>query len=166
MNRTYIRDIQADGPVKVQGFVENLRDGKAMAFLVIKDITGKIQVTVEKEKFPEVAEQVARLTPDSVVTVEGDVVFTEFVKMGGKEIRTEYIIHSPEGKPYNPNNWANRVFRPFMQRLHREHPRHTRAFTPRAASYQSHSLDRAGHRPLHGSASAGTQRPEDAHKDI
>ena len=57
--------------------------------------------------------------------------------MGGKEIRTEYIIHSPEGKPYNPNNWANRVFRPFMQRLHREHPdipelsphelRHTRA---------------------------------------
>ena len=59
------------------------------------------------------------------------------VKMGGKEIRTEYIIHSPEGKPYNPNNWANRVFRPFMQRLHREHPdipelsphelRHTRA---------------------------------------
>ena len=44
MNRTYIRDIQADGPVKVQGFVENLRDGKAMAFLVIKDITGKIQV--------------------------------------------------------------------------------------------------------------------------
>ena len=86
MNRTYIRDIQADGPVKVQGFVENLRDGKAMAFLVIKDITGKIQVTVEKEKFPEVAEQVARLTPDSVVTVEGDVVFTEFVKMGGKEL--------------------------------------------------------------------------------
>lgn len=86
MNRTYIRDIQADGPVKVQGFVENLRDGKAMAFLVIKDITGKIQVTVEKEKFPEVAEQVTRLTPDSVVTVEGDVVFTEFVKMGGKEL--------------------------------------------------------------------------------
>lgn len=86
MNRTYIRDIQADGPVKVQGFVENLRDGKAMAFLVIKDITGKIQVTVEKQKFPEVAEQVTRLTPDSVVTVEGDVVFTEFVKMGGKEL--------------------------------------------------------------------------------
>lgn len=44
------------------------------------------------------------------------------VKIGGKEIRTEYIIHSPEGKPYNPNNWANRVFRPFMQRLHREYP--------------------------------------------
>lgn len=59
------------------------------------------------------------------------------VKVGNTVIQTEHIIHSPEGKPYNPNNWANRVFRPFMQRLHREHPdipvlsphelRHTRA---------------------------------------
>lgn len=87
------------------------------------------------------------------------------VKMGGKEIRTEYIIHSPEGKPYNPNNWANRVFRPFMQRLHREHP-DIPELSPHELRHQSHSLDRAGHRPLHGSASAGTQRPEDAHKDI
>ena len=59
------------------------------------------------------------------------------VTVGNKEVPTEYIIHSPEGKAYNPNNWANRVFRPFMQRLHKEHPdipmlsphefRHTRA---------------------------------------
>ena len=59
------------------------------------------------------------------------------VKVGGRKIPTEYVVHSPEGKPYNPNNWVNRVFRPFMRRLHREHPdipelsphelRHTRA---------------------------------------
>lgn len=59
------------------------------------------------------------------------------VKVGNTVIQTEHIIHSPEGKPYNPNNWANRVFRPFMQRLHKERPdipmlsphelRHTRA---------------------------------------
>ena len=59
------------------------------------------------------------------------------VKVGNTVIQTEHIIHSPKGKPYNPNNWANRVFRPFMQRLHKEHPdipvlsphelRHTRA---------------------------------------
>lgn len=59
------------------------------------------------------------------------------VKAGGRKIPTEYVVHSPEGKPYNPNNWVNRVFRPFMRRLHREHPdipelsphelRHTRA---------------------------------------
>lgn len=28
-------------PVLVQGFVENLRDSKYMAFIVLKDITGK-----------------------------------------------------------------------------------------------------------------------------
>lgn len=42
--------------------------------------------------------------------------------MGNKEVPTEHIIHSPEGKAYNPSNWANRVFRPFMQRLHKEYP--------------------------------------------
>lgn len=46
----------------------------------------------------------------------------------------EQIFHSPEGKP---NNWENRVYRPFMRALHKLHPdipilsphelRHTRA---------------------------------------
>lgn len=86
MERTYIRDIKENGQVKVQGFVENVRDGKSMAFLVVKDITGKIQVTIEKEKLPEVAAEVSKLTPDSVVTIEGEAVFNEFVKMGGVEL--------------------------------------------------------------------------------
>ena len=51
MERTYIADIKNNlgKPVLVQGFVENLRDSKYMAFIVLKDITGKIQITVEKE---------------------------------------------------------------------------------------------------------------------
>ncbi len=36
------------GTVKVQGFIENLRNSKYMAFIVLKDITGKLQITVEK----------------------------------------------------------------------------------------------------------------------
>lgn len=50
MERTYIADIKNNlgKPVLVQGFVENLRDSKYMAFIVLKDITGKIQITVEK----------------------------------------------------------------------------------------------------------------------
>ena len=49
MPRTYISDARDGQTVKIQGFVENLRNGKSMAFLVIKDITGVMQVTVEKE---------------------------------------------------------------------------------------------------------------------
>ena len=47
MERTYIADIKNNlgKPVLVQGFVENLRDSKYMAFIVLKDITGKIQIT-------------------------------------------------------------------------------------------------------------------------
>lgn len=50
---------------------------------------------------------------------------------------TEYIFHSPQGEPFVPKNWTNRVFKPFMQDLHAAHPevpvlnphelRHTRA---------------------------------------
>lgn len=59
------------------------------------------------------------------------------VTIGKKTILTEEIIHSPEGKPYQPNNWENRVYRRFMRDLRSVHPeipmlsphelRHTRA---------------------------------------
>ena len=42
--------------------------------------------------------------------------------VGGKTISPENIFYSPEGKPYQPNNWANRVFRPFMKALRLSHP--------------------------------------------
>ena len=92
MQRTYIADVRGGQQVKIQGFVENLRDGKSMAFLVIKDITGVMQVTVEKEKAPQVAEAVSRLTLDSVVTVIGQAVENEYVKLGGIEVRPEEIL--------------------------------------------------------------------------
>ena len=88
MERTYIKDI-TPGVRRVQGFVENFRNKRTMAFIVVKDITGKIQVTVEKEKHPEMAEELERLTIHSVVTFEGEVVKNDYVKMGGIEMLPE-----------------------------------------------------------------------------
>ena len=85
MKRTYIKDV-VPGICKVQGFVENFRNKKTMAFIVVKDVTGKLQVTVEKEKHPELVPLLDTLTPHSVVTFEGEVVLSEYVKMGGKEM--------------------------------------------------------------------------------
>jgi len=85
MERTYIKDV-APGVCRVSGFVENFRNKKTMAFIVVKDITGKLQVTVEKEKHPEMIDMLDKLTPQSVVTFEGEVVLSEYVKMGGKEM--------------------------------------------------------------------------------
>lgn len=52
-------------------------------------------------------------------------------------VETTHIFHSPEGKPYQPNNWNNRVFLRYMNALVKAHPelpklsahelRHTRA---------------------------------------
>ena len=64
MERTYIAQAltMAGQTVKVQGFVENNRNGKSMAFIVLKDITGKIQITVEKEKHPDLCPALDQLT--------------------------------------------------------------------------------------------------------
>lgn len=86
MKRTYIADAKINERNKLQGFVENIRNKKTMAFLVLKDISGKLQLTIEKEKFPEIAEKIEGLLPHSVISVEGMVVENEFVKMGGKEM--------------------------------------------------------------------------------
>ena len=73
MNRTYINEVQKEigNTVKVQGFIENLRNSKYMAFIVLKDITGKLQITVEKEDHPDLVDTIDQLTPDSVITVTG-----------------------------------------------------------------------------------------------
>ncbi len=92
MNRTYIHDITPGASYKISGFVENLRNKRTMAFLVIRDISGKIQVTIEKEKNPELATLVDQLTVQSVVTVEGPVVANEYVKMGGMEMLPESLV--------------------------------------------------------------------------
>ena len=57
MERTYINEAQKaiGGTVKVQGFIENLRNSKYMAFIVLKDITGADagEITPETELFEE-----------------------------------------------------------------------------------------------------------------
>lgn len=85
MERSYIGGI-APGTHRISGFVENFRNKKNMAFIVVKDITGKLQVTVIKEEHPEMCEMLDKLTIHSVVTFEGEVVASEYVKLGGKEM--------------------------------------------------------------------------------
>lgn len=97
MERTYINQVQNSigSTVKVQGFIENLRNSKAMAFIVLKDITGKLQITVEKAEHPELVDTIDALTADSVITVTGKVVANDYVKMGGIEmLPTEIQVES------------------------------------------------------------------------
>ncbi len=86
MNRTLIKDISGAGAYRISGFVENLRNKRTMAFLVLRDVSGRMQVTLEKEKYPELAAIVDQLTVESCISCEGEIVENEYVKMGGREM--------------------------------------------------------------------------------
>ena len=89
MERNLIAQVKIGETNRIQGFVENLRNKRTMAFLVIRDHTGRIQVTIEKEKHPDLAALVDQLTVESVVTCVGPVVENNYVKLGGVEMLPE-----------------------------------------------------------------------------
>jgi nondiscriminating aspartyl-tRNA synthetase len=93
MNRTTVAQAlkQAGSTVKIQGFIENIRNSKSMAFIVLKDITGKMQITVEKEQHPALCGPIDQLTADSVITVVGKVIENEYVKLNGVELLPDSI---------------------------------------------------------------------------
>ena len=91
MKRSMISNVKIGEMNKIQGFVENLRNKRTMAFLVIRDSSGSMQVTVEKGKNEALDAAVDQLKVESVVTVEGQAVANEYVKLGGVEILPESI---------------------------------------------------------------------------
>lgn len=84
MERTYIKDL-TEGECLVKGYVETIRDKKIM-FIVVRDVTGAVQITIEKDSCPDVYEVAKKLTVHSFLAVRGKCVFSQYVRNGGKEI--------------------------------------------------------------------------------
>ncbi|MCL2177506.1 MAG: aspartate--tRNA(Asn) ligase [Firmicutes bacterium] len=104
MVRTHINKIKPGKKVKIAGFLENIRDKKNLAFIVVRDITAKVQVTVFKpDASPDVLAALEHLTLDGVVEIEGKAVTNEGVKMGGLEIIPTKItvLSKAEALPIN-----------------------------------------------------------------
>lgn len=103
-----IADIK-EGQVEVQGWIENLRDKKNMQFVVIRDLSGKIQITVVKSETPEVAEIFSHATLESTVKVIGRAVKNEYVKLGGIEIIPDSveITSRAEALPIGPESFID-----------------------------------------------------------
>jgi nondiscriminating aspartyl-tRNA synthetase len=89
MERTLIRELRSltGQTVKIQGWLQTLRDQKKMQFLVMRDTTGCVQVVFEKAANPALAEQIAHLNVESSVTVTGTVVENPIVRLGGIELQ-------------------------------------------------------------------------------
>lgn len=89
-----------EGRVKFQGMVDTVRDKKSIQFIVLKDFSGKIQVTVDKAAHPEVGEVFSHLLAGSTVIVEGELVKSEYVKMGGQEVLAESVTVTSRAEAY------------------------------------------------------------------
>lgn len=75
-----------DQKVLIQGFVESIRNLQYVIFMIIKDNTGKVQVTIEKENNDELVKIVEDITLESTVKIVGKCNEAPSVKLGGKEI--------------------------------------------------------------------------------
>lgn len=74
--------------VTLQGFVENVRNLQWVQFIVLRDKTGKVQITIEKseEANKELIEIVNNLTNESTIKITGKLLENEKVKLNGIEI--------------------------------------------------------------------------------
>lgn len=93
--RTYIKELNENETTKIAGFVTKVRDTKYMTFVMLKDITGEIQVSFSKEECASLIEDVSKCTVGSVISIDGKMVKSEYVKNGGCEfIPTDIKIES------------------------------------------------------------------------
>lgn len=92
MKRILVNNIVPEEQCKISGFIERLRDSKNMIFVILKDISGKIQVTIEKETNAIVADALKDVIAGSVVSFCGKAVLSQYVKMGGIEFLPNSVI--------------------------------------------------------------------------
>ncbi len=95
-----------EGRVRFQGMVDVVRDKKNIQFIVLKDFSGKIQVTVDKVAHPEVGEVFSHLLAGSTVLVEGELIKSEYVKLGGREVLADKVevTSTAEAYPIGPES--------------------------------------------------------------
>jgi len=94
MEQTLIRD--AKGKVgeliTLRGFVQTVRNQKAVQFIILRDHTGIIQVVAERsEANSDINELIAGLTRESAIQVTGIVVRNPNVKLGQLEVQLQTL---------------------------------------------------------------------------
>ena len=98
-----------DEEIEIQGFVDNVRNIKWVQFIVLRDTTGKIQVTIEKsvEENKQMVDLVETLTNESTIKVKGKIIKNENVKLNGMEIIPTSIEVTSSSAPELPINYKD-----------------------------------------------------------
>lgn len=90
MQKIYIKDLKEyiDKEITLQAFVDNIRNLQYVQFVILRDSTGKVQVTIEKseEANKELVEIIDNLSLESTVKITGKLIESPKVKLNGMEI--------------------------------------------------------------------------------
>ena len=94
--------------VELHGFVEKVRDLQYVQFLILRDKSGSVQVTLEKDgSLEELNKIVTNLKVESTVKVTGKVLENEKVKLGGLEVIPSAIEITSEPVEELPINYKD-----------------------------------------------------------
>ena len=80
--------------IELQAFVDNIRNLQFVQFVILRDGTDRVQVTIEKseEKNKELVDIIDNLTLESTVKIKGKLIDSPKVKLNGMEIIPSSII--------------------------------------------------------------------------
>ena len=110
MKKVYVKDLNKHVGEEVifGGFVDTIRDKKWVQFIILRDSTGKVQMTLDKgvETNAQMVELMSSLTKDSTINIVANVVANEAVKLGGIELIPSSIevTSKAEELPFDYNN--------------------------------------------------------------
>ena len=94
--------------IELHGFVDKVRDLQYVQFLILRDKSGSVQVTLEKDgSLEELNKIVSNLKVDSTVKVVGKVLENEKVKLGGVEVIPSSIEVTSEPVDELPINYKD-----------------------------------------------------------
>ena len=105
MQRTLISQLpeRVGEPVELRGWVQAVRDQKRVQFVILRDESGLAQVVLPHEDPPtELNSLISGLTAESAVTLTGQVVADERVKLGGLEVRLHELRVDSAAEPELP----------------------------------------------------------------
>lgn len=102
MERTYIKDLkeQIGKEALIDGFIQVIRDQGGIKFLLLRDVTGLVQIVILKSE-KEVFDFIKELTLESVVQIEG-LVKEEKQAPGGFEIQAKKLTVLSKAEPELP----------------------------------------------------------------
>ena len=90
MERILIKNLKENNKSTISGMIARVRNTKYMIFIILKDRSGSIQVSIDKNNEDMVKESLT-LTEGSVVSFTGIMKLSDMVKDGGKEFIPEEI---------------------------------------------------------------------------